>query len=361
LLDAGIEPWATLYHWEMPMFLEMTYGGWLHANSADYFAELAGVCFARLGDRVKNWVTINEGHAITHCGYRHGVHAPGRQANPLDETYLCGHNLLRAHAMAVDLYRREFQPMQGGRIGIANNAHWPEPKDDSPAHVAAAQRDFDFMPGWFTDPVVFGDYPESMRTMLGEHLPAFTDQEKAMLKGSIDFLGLNHYHTIQASSPGPEHITKAQYDGPGYLVEEAQVIQINTFGDPWSHGRLTLAPWGFKKLLLECRQRYGDIPFAITENGFGSHPKTFDEAVNDDDRISYLQRYLAACHEAMQEGVDVQAYFVWTFMDNFEWGAGYTCDFGLVHVDFETLERTVKKSGKWYAEVIARNGVMRET
>ncbi len=357
LLEADIEPWATLYHWEMPMALEMRYGGWLHKDIDKYFAEFARVCFERFGDRVKRWITINEGHAITHCGYRHGVHAPGRQVDPLKETYLSGHNLLRAHARAVDIYRREFQPEQQGVIGIANNAHWPEPKSDLPEHVAAAQRNLDFMLGWFTHPVYYGDYPESMREMLGSKLPRFTKKEKEMLQGSAEFLGLNHYHTIQASSPGPEFLRKDDYDGPGYLVEEAQVIEINNFGDPFSAGNRTLAPWGFRKLLEYVRDAYPGLPMVITENGTATGMLPKEESLRDQARIDYIRGYLGACHEAVQEGADVRGYFVWSLMDNFEWGGGYSVRFGILYTDYETQERIPKDSAKFYSDVIRRNGL----
>ncbi len=349
LLEAGIQPFPTLYHWEMPLALEMKYGGWLHPDAPEWFAEYAEVCFERFGDRVQRWLTINEPHAFAMCGYRWGVHAPGRTAHGDSEPYLVGYHLLQAHARAAEIYRRKFPPGSGGQIGMAISTHWAEPRSESDQDRRAARRSVEFQFGWFAHPMVLGDYPEIMRRMLGDRLPPLSAEDKAMLKGSADFLGLNHYHTVHAYAPPPDAEN-------GRYVEEAHTVETRYRGEEQSVVGWTFLPEGMRRILGWVQETYPDVPVYITENGYPLAEENRQEALDDQRRVQHFRDYLGACHEAIQAGVDLRGFFAWTLMDNFEWGSGYTVDFGLCHTDFETMERTPKASARFYSEVIADNG-----
>ncbi len=185
LLENNITPWVTLYHWDLPLALQLEDDGWLGESIIDYFVEYADVCFKRFGDRVKNWITLNEPWVVAILGYGHGVFAPGRVSEV--EPYKVAHNLLLAHAYAVDHYRTNYSS-QNGSIGITNNCDWREPLTDSKSDIDASQRALEFFLGWFADPIYLGDYPQVMKERIGEKLPEFTKKEKELLKGSSDFL-----------------------------------------------------------------------------------------------------------------------------------------------------------------------------
>lgn len=350
LLEAGVEPWATLYHWEMPLALEFGHGGWLHPDSPEWFAEYSRVCFDRYGDRVKKWITINEPEAHSMCGYRWGVHAPGRVAHGNREPWLVGHHLLRAHGRAAAAFRGRFSGDPKAAIGLAVSTHWAEPRTDAAADRRAARTSLEFNFGWFGHPTVYGRYPQSMRGHLGGRLPAFTEREREGLKGSVDFLGVNHYHTRHAWAPGEEE-KESEYAERELFAESADIgVEKSVVG--WS-----FVPWGMRKLLLWLDRTYPGVPLYVTENGYPLREESRRQALEDRRRVEHYRTYLGACHEAIERGVDLRGYFAWTLMDNFEWGYGYTVDFGLHHVDFETLERTPKASAEFYSRVIAENGV----
>lgn len=358
LLKNGIQPWVTLYHWDLPLALQFEEDGWLGHSIADAFAKYADVCFEHFGDRVKNWITINEAWVVAMLGYGQGVFAPGRTSN--SEPYLAGHNLLRAHARAVQVYREKYQSSQRGRIGMSNNCDWREPLTGSPADRAAAERALEFFVSWFADPIYFGHYPPSMVGRVGERLPEFSPEEIEMLKGSADFFGLNHYTTMYAADAAGQLDLSSVY-GNGGLSEDQDV---NLSVDPaWelTNMQWAIVPWGCRKLLEWLDRRYGHPPIVITENGcaFDDHPSrmTKDGEVNDPQRVTFFKDYLSEMHRAIQNGVNLEGYFAWSLMDNFEWASGYSKRFGLHYVDFETLERTPKASARWLAGVIGRNGV----
>ena len=353
LLAAGITPWVTLYHWDLPLALQLEHDGWLGAEISDLFAAYADVCFDRFGDRVKNWITLNEPWVVAILGYGLGEFAPGRVSH--SEPYLAGHNQLLAHAKAVEAYRKKYAH-QGGQIGMANNCDWREPLTDSPKDQAAAQRALEFFLAWFADPIYFGDYPAVMKERLGDRLPAFTEAEKQMVKGSVDYFGLNHYTTMYtAEATGP--IGEASMYGNAGLADD-QDIELS-LDESWKRTTMgwPVAPWGCRKLLEWIDDRYGRPDIYITENGCAWDDQKIDGKVRDTDRIEYYQAYLQACQEAIQNGVKLKGYFAWSLMDNFEWAHGYSQRFGLVHIDYQTLERTMKDSAYWYAGVVRENGV----
>ncbi len=353
LLANGIEPWVTLYHWDLPLALQLENDGWLSPDIAEYFEGYARLCFERFGDRVKNWITLNEPWVVSILGYGQGIFAPGRVSD--SEPYLAGHHLLVAHAKAVALFRSEFSH-QEGKIGITNNCDWREPKTDSPADKEAAERALQFFLGWFADPVYFGDYPDVMKSRLGERLPEFTNEEKELLKGSSDFFGLNHYTTMYAADGDPTQVKSDVY-GNGGLSEDQDVILSRDPNWEFTSMRWGVVPWGCKKLLQWIDSRYNKPDIYITENGFAGKDELIDGAVDDSDtRQRYFKSYLEASHEAISEGVALKGYFAWSLFDNFEWASGYSKRFGLVYIDYETLDRIPKASANWYKNVIQKNG-----
>ncbi|WP_221029948.1 GH1 family beta-glucosidase [Actomonas aquatica] len=359
LLDAlkahGIEPWVTLYHWDLPLALQLELDGWRNPELPDHFAAYARLCFERFGDRVKHWITLNEPWVVSIMGHANGVMAPGRVSNR--EPYAVAHQLLRAHGKAVDVYRREFQAEQGGQIGITNNCDWREPKTDSAADQAAAQRALEFFVGWFGDPIYHGDYPAVMRERLGDRLPQFSDEDRALLRGSSDFFGLNFYTGLYAANQGEETSGESNPYGNGGISED-QDVELSA--DPtWKKSSMgwPVLPWACERLLKWIDRRYGHPPIVITENGFAQDNPVVDGRVADPDRAAFITTYLEACHQAITDGVDLRGYFVWSLLDNFEWACGYTQRFGLHHVDYATGRRTPKDSARVYAQIIANNGL----
>ena len=351
LLANDIEPWITLYHWDLPLALQLEMDGWLNKDIADVFTDYANLCFERFGNRVKNWITFNEAWVVAILGYGQGVFAPGRISN--SEPYLAGHHILIAHAKTVKLYRENFQPKQKGKIGITNNCDWREPLTDSKEDKEAAERALEFFIAWFTDPIYFGHYPQCMVERLGERLPEFTEEEKQMLVGSTDFFGLNHYTTMMASEA--KEIEQGSVYGNGGLSEDQDV---NLSLDPtWelTEMKWAVVPWGCRKLLEWISERYDYPDIVITENGCAYDDKLINGEVDDRKRIEFFEGYLEECSKAISNGVKLTGYFIWSFMDNFEWASGYSKRFGVHYVDFETLQRTPKASAKWLTKFIGNN------
>ena len=381
LIDAGIDPMVTLYHWDLPQALEDKYAGWISPLIEDDFRDYAEVCFTNFGDRVKKWITLNEPWTYSLMGYGTGSFAPGRcsdrsrcaKGNSSTEPYIVAHNSLNAHAAAVELYRTKYQKRQGGVIGITLNHDWAEPRRaDSEADKAAAQRRNEFAMAWFLDPLTFGFYPQSMRRLVGERLPHFSEGKRRRLTGSYDFIGLNHYSSKYYSEPlqdgsgglgmkGQEgdwgrdqHNVESKYSEFGLLIGQQGA-------SPW----LNKVPWGLYKVLKWNTKRYtvaGKPPpvLYVTENGCdvpGESTLPLPLALQDSFRIDYHRDYLAAMAEALDEGVDVRGYFAWSLLDNFEWADGYSFRFGLHYVDYsdQNLPRYPKSSAKWYASYVANH------
>ncbi len=343
LLDAHITPFVTLFHWDLPQALETEIGGWLAGEIAPIFADYADVVFARLGDRVRHWLTINEPWVVTKAGYMAGVHPPGLR--DVARGYRAGHNLLRAHAYAVARFRSRGCP---GKIGYALNSSFSFPHTDSHEDAAAAERAVQNFAGWFGDPPYSGDYPPLLRERLGDLLPEFSPADAALLRRSVDFLALNYYTS--------EVVRHAPAAGP-FEYEEVRQPDARHTEMNWP-----VRPDGLQRLLVWLDRRYPELPMYITENG-AAVPDQADERgyVDDQDRIGYLRDHLAACEAARRAGVDWQGYFVWSLLDNLEWNEGFSKRFGIVHCDRKTMQRTIKASGKWYADWIAAGGRERIT
>ena len=353
LLAAGIEPWITLYHWDLPAALEFEINGWLGEDIADVFAKYAVVCFTYFGDRVKNWITINEPWVVAILGYGHGVFAPGKKSDDLP--YLAGHNLLLAHAKAVQVYRTKFKHQQGV-IGITNNCDWREPLTDTIEDKQAAERALEFFLGWFADPVYIGDYPTVMKERLGSRLPTFSEAEKILLKGSSDFFGLNHYTTMYAADATNNKEQGSVYGNGGLSTDQDVNLSVDV---AWklTDMQWAIVPWGCKKLLQWIAKRYDNPPIFITENGCAFDDELINGKVNDVERIDFFKAYISAIGQAIDNGVNVKGYFIWSLLDNFEWASGYAKKFGIHHVEKDTLNRIPKASAMWYKNVIANNRV----
>ncbi|KAL4193724.1 hypothetical protein AMTRI_Chr06g178230 [Amborella trichopoda] len=377
LLEKGIHPSVTLYHWDLPYKLHETMDGWLSKNIVKCFALYAETCFEAFGERVKHWVTFNEPLQTAVNGYGTGIFAPGRCSDrkhsdlgdSSTEPYLVAHIQLLAHAAAVEVYKRKFKDIQGGVIGLALDCEWAEPFSDSLEDKEAAQRRVEFQLGWFLDPIYFGDYPAIMREKLGDRLPKFTNDEVALLQGSVDFVGLNHYTSrfIKPCSRG------FQWNG---FYDEQELERIaewdgKAIGERAASEWLYIVPWGIRKVISYMTEKYDRPPIYVTENGMDEEDGeslSLQDALNDTKRVNYFKGYLTSVANSIKDGADVRGYFAWSLLDNFEWAQGYSKRFGLVYVDFKDgLTRHSKASANWFSDflhkndqVLGQNGVMNE-
>jgi beta-glucosidase len=339
LLEAGIAPMLTLYHWDLPATLEDR-GGWLNPDMPKWFADYAGTMYARLGDRVPMWCTLNEPWVVVDAGYVHGVNAPGHR--DFYEAPRAAHGLMSSHAAAVRRFRES--GLKSAKIGLVVNLAPHHAASDSPADVAAAARGNAYFNEQYLDPVYFGRYPDAVKQMYGEAWPDHTPAELTCLQEPFDFLGINWYTGLDVRDDPSR---------PPQCVAEV----------PGERGEKMTTGWEVRpELLIETltwvTQRYGKIPLYITENGaaFPDPDSATDGRVEDPLRTDYLRRHIAAIRRAMALGVDLRGYFVWSLMDNFEWASGYSHRMGLLHVDYETQQRTLKASGEFYRDVIRANG-----
>jgi beta-glucosidase len=337
LLASGIEPMVTLYHWDLPAALD-DLGGWLNPEVAKWFADYASVMFRKLDGRVKMWATINEPWVITDGGYLYGALAPGHRSR--FEAPIASHNLLLSHAQAVKAYRAEGRH----RIGIVVNLEPKYPASENPEDRAAAERADAYMNRQYLDPIFLGRYPEELGEMFGDAWPRWPADDLAQIRQPIDFLGVNYY---------TRSVTR--FDPDAWLLRAAPVPQKRaTYTET---GWEVFAP-ALTDTLVWVKKRYGNPPTYVTENGaaFFDPPALVGDHLADPLRVDYLRTHITAVHAAIAQGVDVRGYFVWSLLDNFEWSLGYSKRFGIVHVDFETQQRTPKDSALFYARVIASRG-----
>jgi beta-glucosidase len=332
LLAGGIEPMATLYHWDLPQALQDD-GGWLNRDTIERFAEYASIVGERLADRVAHWVPVNEPNVVTLLGHGLGTHAPGRAM--IFDALPVAHHLLLAHGRAAIALREA----GATSIGCANNHAPIWPASDQDADVGAAKLFDAIWNGMFLEGMLLGRYPNDLRPLL-EHVVRPGDS--ATIRQPLDFYGVNYYNPMKvAAAPETSELPFEMLDVIGYPTTD--------FGWP-------IVPDALREWLIMFRARYRAAlpPIVITESGC-SFADTPDEhgVVDDQRRIDYLDAHLKAVATAIQRGVDVRGYYCWSLIDNFEWAEGYTQRFGLVHVDFETQARTPKRSYEWYREVIA--------
>lgn len=339
LKENGIRPVVTLYHWDLPQALQ-NIGGWTNPEVVGYFVDYAVYMFQTLGDDVGMWITFNEPYCTSFVGNWIGRHAPG--IRDYETAVLVSHHLLLAHGRTVRAFRKLGLK---GKIGITLNMDYHYPEHENTEDEEAAELLHLAKNAWFADPIFKGSYPEKVVELYKEKeiMPEIPASDIKAIQEPIDFLGLNNYYS-----------TKVWVDAGAYPLG----VEERFYGTDYTEMGWGVNPEGIHDILCRLKKDYGDIPIYITENG-----AAFRDMVNvygnveDENRIDYLRRYLSAVCQAVEDGVLVKGYFLWSFMDNFEWAHGYTKRFGIVHVDYETKKRTIKRSGYWYRDVIAGNGV----
>jgi len=333
LLKYNITPFITLYHWDLPYALQLK-GGWLNPEISDWFGEYAKVIAENFGDRVKNFITLNEPSVFMGCGYSLGVHAPGLKYGTKD-LLLIGHNIHVAHGKAVKAIRENIKDANIG-ITLATQPKIPvSPENEEEAYNSYfwdGLGGFFWTTNYWLDPIVFGKYSDRLISAAGDMLPNVSDEDMKIINQKIDFIGLNIY--------------EAQYTGDYTRAPGTAHTELG-----WD-----VYPQALKWGIRHNYKRY-KLPIFITENGMSAHDwVSLDGKVHDPNRIDFLHRYLLGLKEAADFGCDIAGYFYWSFIDNFEWSQGYNPRFGLVHCDYTTLKRTPKDSAYWYKEVIESNG-----
>ncbi len=345
--ENGITPYLTLFHWEFPQALQEK-GGWLNPDVVEWFGYYAKTVAENFSDICENFITINEPQCAVGLGHLSGVHAPGLKLS-YEETFQIAHNLLKAHGKAVIMLRKySVQPV---RIGYAPTGGVAYPYRDCPEDIEAARKcyfgfynpmsNWTWNVSWFSDPVFLGHYPEEGLQKFRQWLPKITEEDMELIHQPLDFMGQNIYngYYVKAGENGePEFVTRE----PGFPKT----------GTDWP-----VTPKAFYYAIKFLTERYPNLPLYITENGMGCHDNIApDGKVHDNDRITFLDSYIGALDKAMSEGADVRGYFLWTFLDNFEWSDGYKQRFGIVYVDYATQRRIVKDSAFWYRGVIQSGG-----
>lgn len=333
LLARGITPWPTLYHWDLPQYLQEQ-GGWGARSTAAAFAEFADAVSRRLVDRVDNWITHNEPWCTVIHGHYEGIHAPGLRDFGL--AMQAAHHVLLSHGLALQALRANRADL---RVGAALSLHPLRPASDSAADLAATKRHDGLRNRWFLDPLYGRGYPQDIWERIGSAAPRVEAGDMELIAGRTDFLGVNYYF--------PEAVADAP--GQGMLdvrIVEQAGVERTAFG--WE-----VSPQGLVDLLQRLRADYPTGPIYITENGASyEDQRGADGQVDDAPRLAYLARHLQALQQARAGGCDVRGFFAWSLLDNFEWAQGYVRRFGLTYVDFQTQERVLKASGHWYARFL---------
>jgi len=337
LLEAGITPYVTLYHWDLPQTLQDE-GGWPNRATAEAFAEYAEIVTRALGDRVKNWITLNEPWVSAQIGYREGRHAPGH--TDLAESLAASHTLLLAHARALPVIRRN---SPGASVGITLNLGPQVPASTSFADRREASLADGFVNRWFLDPLTGRGYPLDVAQQLGARLDFVQPGDLEKIAAPIDFLGVNYYTRTIARASIPE-----RENAPQTIFRGAEITDMG-----WE-----VYPQGLYNLLGRLHFDYNFPAYYVTENG-AAFPDQLDATgqVNDSARTRYIQRHVQMLHKTIQAGIPLQGYFVWSLMDNFEWDKGYSMRFGITYIDYVSQRRILKQSGIEYQQLIRANAV----
>ncbi|GJN33302.1 hypothetical protein PR202_gb21885 [Eleusine coracana subsp. coracana] len=303
MVQQGITPYANLYHYDLPLALHEQYLGWLSPKIVEAFADYADFCFQAFGDRVKNWFTFNEPRCVAALGYDNGYHAPGSNSN---------------------------------------------------ADQAAAQRARDFHLGWFLEPIIYGRYPYSMLEIVKDRLPLFSVEESRMVKGSIDYVGINHYTSYFMKDPGTWNLMPVSYQDDWHVgfVYERNGVPVGAHANSYW---LYIVPWGINKAVNYVKETYKNPTMILAENGMDQPGNvSITQGVHDTVRIQYYRSYIIELKKAIDEGAKVIGYFAWSLLDNFEWRLGYTSRFGIVYVDYKTLKRYPKDSAFWFKHMLSK-------
>lgn len=341
LLKNGIEPFATLYHWDLPQTLQDKYGGWESRETSKAFAEYAGYTAEKLSDRVKNFFTINEFGAFVELGYRIGIHAPGLKL-PAGRFNQTRHHAVLGHGLAVQAIRARAKP--GTRIGLAENMTVCVPVIETPEHVEAATRATRELNAQYMTVIQEGKYTDLYLANAKADAPKFTQADLKIISSPLDFVGINIYTPQYVRADGSQQGFAVVPHPPSFPHMISSWLFVGPEALYWGTRHVNKI-WGAKEIY-------------ITENGCSSSDvPAADGTVYDTDRVMYLRNYLTHLQRATSEGIPVKGYFLWSLTDNFEWGDGYTNRFGLHYVDYKTLKRTPKLSAAFYKEVIARNAL----
>ncbi|MFO8057788.1 MAG: GH1 family beta-glucosidase [bacterium] len=339
LLDAGIQPFVTLYHWDLPQALQEK-GGWSSRDIAGWFADYANLMARNLADRVQHWITLNEPQIFSTLGYLLGQHAPG--INDPGQYFRASHFINLAHGRAVEAIRDESDM---ARIGTVLQLPPVHPSTDSDKDVEAARIMDGFLNRWYAEPVLLGRYPQDMLDLFSPLDLPVEEGDMEVIYKPLDFAGLNLYTRLFACHDPDTPLLESRIDF-GHRVPGSRYTD---FG--WE-----VYPPSMFESLMRFKDEWGDPEVYITENGSAEAERPVNGVVDDKDRIDYLSSYLYEVARAMDKGVKVKGYFAWSLMDNFEWSEGFTKRFGVCRTDFDTLERTPKKSALWYRELIANRG-----
>ncbi|HEX5598129.1 MAG TPA: GH1 family beta-glucosidase [Micromonosporaceae bacterium] len=352
LLEHGIEPWITLYHWDLPQPLEDA-GGWPARDTANRFADYASLAHAALGDRVRYWTTLNEPWCSAFLGYGSGEHAPGRTDGAA--AVRAGHHLLLGHGLAVQALRA-VRPDQ--QLGITLNLYAVTPARDTPEDAEAARRIDALANRFFLDPILTGRYPEDLIEDLGEvtDFGHVRDGDLAVISTPLSLLGINYYSRHVVAAPNEPAVVEPSRPIPSCWPGSEQ-IRFVTRGVPVTDMGWEIDPAGLVEVLERVHRYTGPLPLYVTENGAAFVDRVVNGEVDDPERLDYFDAHLRACHQAITSGVPLRGYFAWSLLDNFEWAWGYTKRFGMVYVDYDSQQRIPKSSARWYADVIRRNGM----
>ncbi|KAK2978209.1 hypothetical protein RJ640_030382 [Escallonia rubra] len=380
LLANGLQPYVTIFHWDVPQALQEAYGGFLSPKIVNDFQDYANLCFKRFGDRVRHWITLNEPWTLAVNGHDYGTIAPGRCStwrnynctggDSATEPYLVTHHQILAHAAAAKLYRTKYKPTQNGIIGITLVTKWMVPASNSSLDIQAALRAQEFFLGWYMDPLVFGDYSHLMKRHVGARLPRFTAEQSNLVKGSLDYLGLNYYTANYAA-----HVTNFGNDvvNVSYTTDNRANLTTSINGVPigekaFLHKTVLQAgsdwlyvyPQGIKEALLYIKKNYNNPIIYITENGkcliFFLYCREKKLHEYNGKRLLIMAQFVTLVTSLVdREGVNVKGFFTWAVMDNFEWDMGYTSRFGLNYVDFTGgLKRYPKLSAEWLTNFLKK-------
>ncbi|GLJ39440.1 hypothetical protein SUGI_0805530 [Cryptomeria japonica] len=360
LLNHGIEPLVTIYHFDLPQALQDSYDGWSDSKIVEDFAAYSKVCFREFGDRVKYWMTFNEPNIFVPLGYSAAIFPP--QKHSKREAYLASRNVLLAHAASVEIYRTKYKAEQKGMIGIDILATFFEPLRNTTEDQKAAQRLLDYHIGWFLDPLFHGDFPAHIKETLGSEILSFSKEESLKLKGSLDFLAINHYSTMYVANPPcpPDCLDKRFYVGMDVcLSDRRDGVPI---GPEAAMKLFFVVPYGIQKILDYIRITYNNPPVIVAENGF-SEPTNdslpISEVCRDKQRLDYHRDYMKYLLKGIRNGADVRGYMVWSLLDDFEFNYGYTIRFGLYYVDYgDNLKRYPKMSALWFKNLLRSNPIL---